>query len=145
MIRHDSDFIRHWEPSWREYDNEVFSYPNTVGKAGFISYKGTDIVGFGSWDPRQWPTGIIGHNCILPRFRCNGYGKQQISEIIRQFQAAHFTKAIVSTMDHVFFLPACRMYEACGFRETRRYVGPRETLLIEYERILDNLSIEKSR
>ena len=40
---------------------------------------GGRIAGFGSWDPRQAPDyGIIGHNCVLPEFRGEGLGKQQI-------------------------------------------------------------------
>lgn len=123
MLHYDPDSVRRWEPGWKEYDAEIFKYPDTVGSAGLISYAGPDMVGFASWDPRQWPTGIIGHNCVLPEFRRKGYGKQQILEIARRFRVGRFTKAIVSTSDHPFFMPARRMYASCGFREVRRFAG----------------------
>lgn len=135
MLQYDPDFIHKWEPGWKEYDDEIFKYPDTIGKAGFISYAGSDIVGFSSWDPRQWPIGIIGHNCILPEFRDRGYGKQQIKETIKRFQAGFCTKAVVTTSDHPFFLPARRIYESYGFRETRRFTEG-SLPMIEYQLIL---------
>jgi hypothetical protein len=32
-------------------------------------------------------------------------------------------KAVVSTSEHPFFLPARRNYESCGFKESRRFTG----------------------
>jgi len=132
------EYISEWEKNWVEYDREIFQYPDTVGACGFISYSGTKIMGFGSYDPRKYPTGIIGHNCILPQFRGNGYGKQQINEILKRFRKMNFKKAVVTTNEHKFFYPAQRMYLACGFRETRRFLGTgnRDYVMIEYERAL---------
>ncbi|MEW5802056.1 MAG: GNAT family N-acetyltransferase [bacterium] len=131
-------YISEWEKDWIEYDNEIFQHPDTVGACGFISYLDTEIVGFASYDPRKYPTGIIGHNCILPQFRGNGYGKQQINEILRRFREMNFEKVMVSTNEHEFFYPAQRMYLACGFSEKRRFHGGenRDYVMIEYERML---------
>jgi RimJ/RimL family protein N-acetyltransferase len=133
---------RHWEEErekWLEFEREVFEKPETVGKCAFITCSQDKIVGFDSFDPRQKPEfGIIGHNCILPEFRGNGYGKQQIREMLNRLRAMGIKKVIVSTSEHPFFLAAQRMYLSCGFQEKRKYTGgpdPRYRL-IEYERDL---------
>ena len=42
----------------------------------------------------------IGHNCILPKFRGNGYGKQQIIEILTRLQGKRIKKVVTSTFIH---------------------------------------------
>jgi GNAT superfamily N-acetyltransferase len=98
------EYFKEWENDWKDYDNEIFHNPNTIGACGFISYLDDIVVGFASWDPRKYPTGIIGFNYILPQFQGNGYGRYQINEIIKRFKQINFTKALVSTMDHDFFM-----------------------------------------
>jgi len=120
-------------------DREVFANPDTVGKCTFATCLRGALIGFASFDPRQKPElGIIGHNCILPEFRGNGYGKQQILEVLSRFKSREIGKAVVSTSEHPFFLPAQRMYLSCGFQEKRRYTGGPDSRyrLIEYERDL---------
>ena len=140
-----AEYILEWEKDWIEYDREIFQYPNTIGSCGFISYLGIKIVGFGSYDPRKYPIGIIGHNCILPQFRRNGFVKQQINEILKRFRKMNFKKATVSPNEHEFFYPAQRMYVACGFREMRRFQGEGDWdyiwdyMMIEYERELSGV------
>jgi GNAT superfamily N-acetyltransferase len=122
--------------NWAQYDCDVFEQPTTVGVCIFVTQLDGRIIGFGSWDPRQGPqVGIIGHNCILPEFRGRGFGKQQIREILRRFGVMSIEKAIVSTNDHPFFIPAQRMYLAFGFREVRRIPWDRDPRYwtIEYE------------
>lgn len=67
----------HWGPEvpkWEQFDREVFAHPETIGSRIFLSWLNNQIVGFGSYDPRQRPEfGIIGHNCILPEFRGRGF------------------------------------------------------------------------
>ena len=135
LLERDSRWESEQE-SWEEYDREVFAHPDTVGACLFLTQVGGQIVGFGSWDPRQRPRyGIVGHNCILPEFRGQGFGKQQIWEILRRFRALGIQTAHASTCDHPFFLPAQRMYIACGFREVRRTPWDRDRnhTMIEYE------------
>ena len=134
-----SDFET-WGPeqqNWGQFDQDVFAFPDTIGECVFLSWSGDQLVGFGSYDPRQKPElGIIGHNCVLPEFRRNGFGKQQIVEILRRFEAIGIQKAKVSTNDHPFFKPAQRMYISCGFKETMRVPWNRNPnlRLIEYEK-----------
>jgi GNAT superfamily N-acetyltransferase len=124
---------------WDAYDREAFENPTTVGACLFLTHGQGCIVGFASWDPRPGPGhGVVGHNCILPEFRGQGLGKAQVLEVLRRFQALGIRKAKVATCDHPFFVPAQRMYLACGFREVRRAPSPRDPsqIRIEYERIL---------
>lgn len=124
---------------WREYDAAVFGEPDTVGASGFVTRLEEKIIGFGSWNPTNWPAvGIIGHNCITPRHASRGYGRRQIVEILRRFTEAGFQAASVRTDEHPFFAPARRMYLSCGFEEVARYPGELldEYAMIEYERHL---------
>jgi GNAT superfamily N-acetyltransferase len=117
-----------WRPGWVEYERQVFDHPDTVGVCGFVTCLREQeacpderVVGFASLDPRGFPAvGIIGHNCILPAFRGNSYGKAQVSEVLRRLNEKGFRKAAVTTGEHAFFAPAQRMYLACGFCEVRR-------------------------
>lgn len=135
MSQHDPEFIKYWEPFWKVYDEYIFKYPDTVGACGFISYADEQVVGFASWDPRKYPTCLIGHNVILPAFRRNGYGTQQMNEALRRIRIRGFSKVIVTTNEHPFFAPAQRMYQACRFVETRRFIGEDalQSRMIEYE------------
>jgi RimJ/RimL family protein N-acetyltransferase len=121
--------------NWKKFDEVAFDNLNTIGKCVFITSLGNKVIGFGSYDPRQWPEiGLIGHNCILPEFRGHGYGRAQIIEIIRRFRKKKYKKARVSTGDQPFFLASQKMYLSCGFRETGRFkkVGT-DFSEIEYE------------
>jgi GNAT superfamily N-acetyltransferase len=129
------------QANWDEYDRLVFAHPETVGVCLFLTRVNGDIVGFASWDPRQKPRyGIVGHNCILPQFRGQGLGKQQIQEVLRRFHRLGIQTARATTCDHPFFVPAQRMYIACGFREVRRTAWDRDRnrVLIEYELTLND-------
>ncbi len=120
LVKADSRWKQE-QVKWEEYDREVFAHPDTVGACLFLTRLDGRIAGFASWDPRQGPAyAIIGHNCILPEFRGKGLGRQQIQEILRRFCTLGVRMARVSTNDHPFFVPAQRMYVACGFREVRR-------------------------
>ncbi|MGD8561049.1 MAG: GNAT family N-acetyltransferase [Desulfarculaceae bacterium] len=131
-----------WEPekkNWEEFDQEVFDSPQTVGACTFLSWCGQDIAGLFSFDPRLRPTyGVIGHNCILPEYRNQGFGKQQIAEILAHFRRLGISQARVSTNDHPFFVPAQRMYTACGFTQIKRLPWDRDPRLnmIHYQKAL---------
>ena len=117
------------QEQFQRFDREVFENPDTVGTCTFITTSGSDIVGMASYDPRQAPElGIIGHNCILPKYQRKGFGKQQILEIIKRLKARHIKQATVTTSENPFFEPARRMYLACGFVELKReYKNPDDT------------------
>jgi len=129
-----------WDPeqaAWEEFDRDVFQNLETIGACTFLTWSGDQLVGFGSYDPRQRPRlGIIGHNCVLPEFQGRGFGSAQVREILLRFRSLGIELARVSTGDHPFFAPAQRMYLACGFREVGRSPWPRDPgrKIIEYER-----------
>lgn len=118
-----------WAPLWnpelaaklREFDREVYDHPATVGACTLVTCLNDDPIGMVSYDPRQGPErGIIGYNCIVPARQNRGYGKQQIAKVLRILRARGFQSATVTTGQDEFFLPAQRMYEACGFVEMGR-------------------------
>jgi GNAT superfamily N-acetyltransferase len=127
---------------WRRYDAAVHDEVDTVGAAGFLTSVAGEIIGFASWDPRGWPdVGQIGHHCILPGHRRRGYGRRQIEEVMRFFGGNGFRLARVRTDEHHFFIPARRLYEACGFRIVRREPG---TLLDECMTVVYELELDPS-
>ena len=136
----DPQAARAWPADWATYDREVFERPDTVGACGFVTCQDGEPVGFASWDPRGYPTGLIGHNCVLPALQGRGYGTAQIRRVLDILRRRGFRRARVSTGDHPFFLPAQRMYAACGFQEIgRSRLDPRVTLgMIEYELSLED-------
>ncbi|HTX99958.1 MAG TPA: GNAT family N-acetyltransferase [Bacteroidota bacterium] len=110
--------------NWRTFDDDVYANPDTIGQCVFLTHLEAEIIGFSSFDPRGEPLfGVIGHNRILPRFRGQGFGRQQVLETLRRLKMRGIRKAVVSTSEHPFFIPARRMYVACGFRETKRCAG----------------------
>ena len=130
----------HWKPeekNWIEFDRDVFDNPETIGSCVFLSWYGKKLIGFGSFDPRKKPVlGIIGHNCIVPKYRGKGFGKKQIVEILRRFGELGIQTAKATTNDNPFFIPAQRMYESCGFKEAGREPWESDTKqsLIHYQK-----------
>ena len=121
------------EANFRRADRETFANPDTIGLYSFITCLDDEPIGFACYDPRPGPDlAIIGHNCILPRFQRQGFGSQQLAEIIRRLRERGFRKVTVTTSDHPFFVPAQKMYSACGFRELRRF-GQQPDQTIEYQ------------
>jgi GNAT superfamily N-acetyltransferase len=106
---------------FQQFDKNVFDNPDTIGACTFITSLDADIAGMASYDPRQAPKqATIGHNCILPQFRQNGYGRQQILEIIRRLKLKNVSRILVSTSEQPFFEPAQKVYLSCGFVELER-------------------------
>jgi GNAT superfamily N-acetyltransferase len=130
-----SDSIR---AHWRKVDRLAFDNLDTVGCNMFITCLATIPIGFAAFDPRPAPAyAVIGQNCILPHHRGNGYGTQQIREILRRMRERGIRKAVVTTGQQGFFIPAQRMYQTCGFTETRRFVMEQDQFpCIQYEREL---------
>jgi GNAT superfamily N-acetyltransferase len=144
----DPQAAQAWPAGWAAYDQDVFRFPDTVGACGFVTCLQGQAIGFASWDPRAFPAyGVIGHNCILPAFRGNGYGTAQIRRVLDILRARGFGEARVTTGDHPFFRPAQRMYEACGFQETGRSLGDPHSSFgtIHYRLSLDRASHHRSR
>ena len=139
LLQTDPACYRSEMPKWQGFDREVIESPNRFSHCVFFSWHGDICIGFGSFDPRGKPTfGVIGHHCILPEFRRRGFGRQQLQEILRRLKNQGIKQVRVTTGDHPFFIPAQRLYLACGFKEVRRE-GPHNTgwSLIHYEREIE--------
>lgn len=124
------------EDKIKQYEREIFKYPDTVGACVFISTLNDTPIGMASWDPIQGAEfGIIGYNCILPEYRGKGFGRAQIKEILKRLRKQGYKKVIVKTGIHPFFAAADKMYLACGFHEVRRNESSSDPRFgsIEYE------------
>jgi len=109
---------------WEDFDRQAFAHPESMGKCVFVSCHEGKPVGLASYDPRPGPSyAIVGQNCVLPEYRCQGFGRLQIFEILRRFRTRKIRLARVTTSEHPFFLPAVRLYKDLGFQEIRRLVG----------------------
>lgn len=117
LIKQDPE---HWEKEkkkWLEFDNEIFTNPETVGRCVIVSSRDGRAAGFVSYDPRQKPLGLIGHNCVIPEFRGHGLGRMQINEVLETLKKQGFSRVEATTSEHPFFKPARKMYLRCGFAE----------------------------
>ncbi len=111
-------FDGRWEAlfgeSWKEYDNFIYDNPKIASACGFITVLDGNPIGHITWDPRKAPQSVeIGHNCILCRYKGNGYGKMQLTEALRRIREKWAPQGIsVFTNDNLI---AKHNYEACGF------------------------------
>jgi GNAT superfamily N-acetyltransferase len=136
LVASNPDLWGNETEGWERFDADVYEDPDGIGDCTFLSWIDDKLIGFASFDPRQWPAmGIIGHNAILPEYQRHGFGKQQIEEILQRFQKMGFKKVKVSTLDHPFFIPAQKMYVSCGFCMKRwvPWEGCPKFRLIDYE------------
>ena len=139
LLSSGAQFWQGEKKNWIKFDAEVFDNPATVGQCVFLTRVNARIIGFSSFDPRHGAlSGRIGHNCILPAFRGQGFGTYQLYETLRRLTMRSIRKAVATTSEHPFFIPAQRMYLSCGFRETKREDNHRqpEYRVIEYEKEL---------
>ena len=118
-----------WVNQWIAYDAEIFEHPDTVGRCGFATRTGGNLIGFMSWDPRSRPCATIGHNCILPPYRNHGYGSWQVQRAIEVFRERGFTQARVSTGVDSFFAASRRMYEKNGFQRCEPFIKTQEAMV----------------
>lgn len=112
----DENCRKHWGKMWREYDDFFYSnLENIADKFGFLTIVDGEVVGHISWDPRNRPEYvIIGHNCILTKFKGNGYGKIQLQEAIKRIKEYDVLKKIIVTTNELM-IPAQKNYESVGF------------------------------
>lgn len=101
--------------NWKDFDDFFFDNLDIADKYGFITTLNDEAIGFVSWDPRNRPEYVeIGHNCILTKYKGNGYGKLQMKEAINRIKTYENLKKIIVTTDD-FLIPAQKMYESAGF------------------------------
>lgn len=119
---------------WKKFDKEAFTNPK-IGECIIVTCIDNKPIGFVSYDSRQGPEfGIIGHNCVLPKYQGQGYGKKQIEKLLKKFKELHYKKACVKTGDHPFFINANKMYLSLGFKEIKRFTDNKQNFpVIEYE------------
>ncbi len=85
-------------------------------------------IGFVSWNPTNLPQSTeVGHNCILTKYKGNGYGKQQMKEAVSRIIAQGAKKIVVWTNE--ICVPAQHTYESAGFRFVEK---SEETFCPEY-------------
>jgi GNAT superfamily N-acetyltransferase len=91
-----------------------------------------------SWDPRRFPKAIVGYNCIVPEFQGNGFGKQQLIDLLRRLKVMRFTEVLAKTGDNPFYLASQKMYESCGFNEIQRHTASSDSRYgsIDYHLVL---------
>ena len=103
------------EFDWLEFDNFFFDNLQIADKCGFITKLYDEPIGFVSWDPRNMPEYVeIGHNCIVSKYKGNGYGRAQLQEAVNRILQGNVSKIIVTTNEAL--IPARRMYERVGFK-----------------------------
>lgn len=126
--------VRRWQDELHRIERDVNGKTLRDGGA-FVTYLGDTPIGYGSPHLTESPTlGVVGYNCIMPEFRCRGYGRMQLLEIVRRLKARAAESIEATTSLHPFFLPARRMYVACGFKESRTRTAGHGFQLVDYSR-----------
>lgn len=121
-------FEHYWQSQWQEFDNFFYDNPKIAEKCGFITVLNGEPIGFVSWDPRKLPNSVeIGHNCIITKYKGNGYGGRQMREAVNRIKALGTKKIIVWTNEKL--VSAQRTYESVGFKLIER---SEETICPEY-------------
>lgn len=127
-----------WAQSWKEYDDFFYDHSDIAENYGFITVLDGIPIGHLSWDPRNKPEyAIIGHNCILTKYKGNGYGKKQLEEALRRIKAEHFKKIVVTTNE--ITVSAQKNYESVGMKRVATRMNPETPFAgnyIDYELVL---------
>lgn len=135
----DDRWKAYCEKDWIVYDNFFFDNLAIADKYGFITVLDNVAIGHISWDPRNAPEYVqIGHNCIVPEYKGNGYGKRQLQEAIHRIQQYHdLKKIIVGTNSNLI---ASHNYESVGFKLCQIRKNESDALFagdyLDYEMIL---------
>lgn len=130
-------FEQNWHSQWQEFDNFFYDNPRIAEFSGFMTVLEGKAIGFVSWNPTNLPESTeVGHNCIMTKYKGNGYGRRQMQEAVRRMMAQGAKKLVVWTNE--VCVPAQRTYESAGFRLVKvseepfsKYAGQR----IHYEMI----------
>lgn len=128
-----------WHMDWVEFDSFFFDHPEIADKYGFMTVLDGEPIGHISWDPRNMPEYVvIGHNCIVTKYKGNGYGKKQLQEAIDRIQKYEGLKKIIVETNSNLVAP--HNYESVGFKLYERRKNEGETAFsgdcLEYEMIL---------
>ena len=94
----DPKFERDWHKQWEEFDDFFYDNPHIAEFSGFMIVLEGKPVGFVSWNTTNLPESTeVGHNCILTKYKGNGYGKRQMREAIQRIIAQGAKKIFVCT------------------------------------------------
>ena len=112
-------FERDWIKQWEEFDDFFYNNPHIAKTCGFITVLEGKAIGFVTWNPTKLPASVeIGHNCILTKYKGNGYGKQQMREAVKRIKITKAEKIVVCTNE--VLIPAQHTYKSSGFRFVRK-------------------------
>lgn len=107
---------KYWNTDWKDYDDFFYNNLDIADNCGFITVQAGIPIGHISWDPRNNPDYVtIGHNCIISKYKHQGYGKKQLQEALRRIKLLHPKKIIVTTND--ILIPAQKNYASVGFKK----------------------------
>ena len=107
-----------------------------IDKYGFITVLDGEPIGHISWDPRHKPDYVeIGHNCIVTKYKGQGYGHLQLEEAIRRIKEYNNLKKIIVSTNEIF-VSAQKNYESVGFKKIKERINnetPFSGKYIDYE------------
>ena len=135
----ETKFERDWLSQWNEFDDFFYNNPHIAEVSGFMTVYGNTPIGFVSWNPTNIPiSSEIGHNCIITKYKGNGYGKRQMQEAIKRIIAQGAEKILVTTNE--ILLPAQHTYKSVGFKFVEKKEEPYNAeyagMRIDYEIIV---------
>lgn len=116
-------FERSWHGQWQEFDDFFYDNPHIADFSGFMTVSEGKPIGFVSWNPTNLPESTeIGHNCILTKYKGNGYGKRQMREAVQRIIAQGAQRIVVWT--NQVCVPAQHTYESAGFQFVKKSEEP---------------------
>lgn len=112
-------FEKDWREKWQEFDDFFYDNPDIAERSGFMTVLDGKPIGFVVWNPTNLPESAeIGHNCILTKYKGNGYGKRQMQEAVLRMIAQGANKITVWTNE--ICVPAQHVYVSAGFQFVKR-------------------------
>ena len=92
----NSKWQEQFDNEWKDYDEFIYNNLKFTNDCGFITILNGKPIGHISWDPRNLLEYVqIGHNCIVTKYKGNGYGKMQLEEAIKRIKLYNGIKKIM--------------------------------------------------
>lgn len=112
-------FQRDWIEQWQAFDGFFYDNPHIAESCGFMTVIEGLAVGFVSWNPTNLPASAeVGHNCIMTKYKGNGYGTRQMKEAVQRILAQGAKQIVVWTNE--ICVPAQHTYQSAGFHFVKR-------------------------
>lgn len=109
------EFKKNYNNMWKEYDDFFYDNLSIADKCGFVTVVDGIPIGHITWDPRNPQYIRIGHNCIITKYKGNGYGKLQFENAIKIISHYKVRKIVVTTNE--ILKSAQKNYESVGFKK----------------------------